>query len=391
MNHTDYLSLTEQLAEYQKKILWLAKQHSVDFDVQYHTDLSPLGWHLGHCVYMETSWIRDKLLQMETNIDQTHSQYIAELSRKSERNKNLPDYSELHYWCQTTQQQNLNILRQHQPDYEHPLMRHHFLLHFLNQHYGQHIETMHMILMQKALKQNTGFIVEETLTSKPVDPADICVLKAGHYTIGAQTDFLPYDNEYPPHTFMVKNDVNIAKKPVSNGEFLRFIEQSGYENKAYWSEQGWEWKERTGTSHPEFWSRDAHGNWFGIDICGPHILAHDQPVSGLSHFEAQAFCKWSGSRLPHEYEWEASMKNNELENTGQVWEWCENSFHPYITKQQKFRPFPYSSYSIPYFDGRHFVMRGGSRYTQKPLKRNSFRNYYRAEKRYQIAGFRILF
>jgi len=116
------------------------------------------------------------------------------------------------------------------------------------------------------------------------------------------------------------------------------------------------------------------------------------PVWGINYHEAQAFANWASlhhgqTRLPHEYEWEAAKQSDCLKITGQVWEWCQNSFHPYVN----FRAFPYDGYSMPYFDASHFVMKGASRYTENVIQRNSFRNYYQADKRHQFAGCRLVF
>lgn len=124
-----------------------------------------------------------------------------------------------------------------------------------------------------------------------------------------------------------------------------------------------------------------------MDETGTRDLAADDPVSGVNHHEASAFARWAGARLPHEYEWESAARRRLLERSGAVWEWCANVFHPYIG----FAAFPYEGYSVPYFDGRHFTLRGGSRLTQAPIRRPTFRNYYTAEKRHICAGIRLVF
>jgi formylglycine-generating enzyme required for sulfatase activity len=271
-------------------------------------------------------------------------------------------------------------------------MQHDFLLHFLIQHYAQHFEIMHMILVQKVLQECVDFEVRQPLSSSELNISTV-LLKAGSYNIGSQTDFLPYDNEYPSHEFKTDN-INIADRPVCNSEFLLFMEQSAYQNPEYWSLEGWQWKEKYDVSCPEFWLKDDCQNWFAVDITGPHDLKLADPVWGLNQYEAQAFANWASScisdkhaRLPHEYEWEAAKKNGCLEKTGQVWEWCTNSFHPY----HGFKAFPYDGYSMPYFDDSHFVMKGASRYTEDVIQRSSFRNYYQADKRHQFAGCRLVF
>ena len=380
-------SLITQLSAYQQKILVLCEKYPEDSYLQYHPDLSPLGWHLGHCVYTEIYWIREQLLGLTISDQTLKSHYVPELAKKSNRGKALPEHQDLCQWAKENQQENLALMSGYQNSNSdrHPLMNHDFLLYFLIQHYAQHFEVMHMILVQRALQNSVGYGVQQPLISSEINTSTT-VLDAGNYMIGSQTNFLPYDNEYPPHEFET-GDINIADYLVSNSEFLLFMEESGYQKPEFWSQEGWHWKEKYDTSCPEFWLKDSQKNWFSVDIDGTHDLDPEQAVWGINHHEAQAYAKWSNTRLPHEYEWEAAKQNGCLKNTGQVWEWCENSFHPY----PGFKAFPYDGYSTPYFDDSHFVMRGASRCTQDVIQRASFRNYYQADKRHQFAGCRLIF
>jgi len=377
-------SLCKLLYDYQQKVLELCKGHPEDFKIQFHSDLSPLGWHLGHCVYTETYWIREQLLGVSSPDQKLKVNYVPELADKSDRAGTLPDHAELCQWARERQLENLALIKNEQISDNHPLMQHDFILHFLIQHYAQHFEIMHMILVQKALQECDDFEVKQPVCSSELNIATT-LLENGLYSIGSETDFLPYDNEYPCHEFKT-DDINIADKPVSNSEFLLFMEKSAYQNPDYWSQEGWHWKEKFDVSCPESWAKDKQQNWFGMDINGPHRLDPDHPVWGINYYEAQAFAIWAGCRLPHEYEWEATNQNGCLKNTGLVWEWCQNSFHPYAN----FKAFPYAGYSMPYFDGSHFVMKGASRYTEDVIQRNSFRNYYQADKRHQFAGCRLV-
>ena len=380
------LSLIEKLHSYQQKLLALCAGCGNDFNIQFHPDLSPVGWHLGHCVYTEIYWIRQRLLQLSVDDKILSSIYQPEYTRKNRRSAALPAYEQLHDWAETTQQGNGDLLRRyHGRLINHRLMQNDFLLKFLIQHYAQHYETLMMVLLQRATQKVNNFSTPQVLQSLPPN-ATSRLLKRGHYPIGAQNHFLPYDNENPCREIEL-NDTMIADRPVSNGEYLSFMEAAGYQTRAFWSAAGWHWRQQHNIYHPEFWYQDSQQKWFGVDIKGPHPLSSEAPVWGLSYYEAQAYAKWAGARLPHEYEWEAAQQDGLLENSGRVWEWCHNSFHPY----PGFKAFPYTGYSQPYFDGNHYVMKGGCRYTQKEIKRASFRNYYQADKRHQLAGLRLVF
>jgi iron(II)-dependent oxidoreductase len=96
---------------------------------------------------------------------------------------------------------------------------------------------------------------------------------------------------------------------------------------------------------------------------------------------------YAGCGLPHENAWEVAMRSDERlwKSTGQAWEWCNNTFYPY----PGFRAFPYARYSTPWFDQRHYVMRGGSRYSGQSIRHRAFRNFYTADKRHVFAGLRL--
>jgi len=289
------------LSDYQHKVLELCEEHAEDYNIQYHPDLSPLGWHLGHCVYTETHWIREQLSGISSPDQKLTRYYVPELANKSDRAEALPDHAELCQWARERQQENLKLIKNDQSPDNHPLMQHNFIFHFLIQHYAQHFEIMHMILVQKALQECDDFEVKQPLSSSELN-ISTTLIEAGNYDIGSQTNFLPYDNEYPCHEFKT-GDINIADKPVSNSEFLLFMEQSAYQDQEYWSQEGWHWKEKFDVSCPEFWLKDKQQNWFGIDIKGPHHLDPDHPVWGINHYEAQAFALWASldhgqARLP---------------------------------------------------------------------------------------------
>ena len=378
--------LLVRLQECQHRVLTLCQQAEHDYNIQYHPDLSPMGWHLGHCIYTENYWIHEMFLA-DTNCDQFMSTlYNPAISKKSDRGQSLPGHDELCQWARTTQDKNRQCLASnsdHKDQYA--LMQNNFLLYFLIQHYAQHFETMQMTRNQAALK---NIYPDLKLKSPEITSVNLSVKKIRHgtYTVGARTDRLPYDNEYPAHETEIRN-ISIASRPVTNGEFLGFIHDHGYQEKKYWSDAGWLWRTENSIHHPEYWQVDTSNNYFGVAPAGPVVLPADKPVHGVSYFEAEAFAAWVGARLPHEHEWEIAQNTGLLEDTGLVWEWCRNSFFPY----PGFQAYPYNGYSLPYFDGTHYTLKGGSIHTLPIIKRPSFRNYYQADKRFMHAGMRLVF
>ena len=355
-----------------------------DYRTQYHPDLSPLGWHLGHCVFTEIYWLREILLGEPAKSDLLTSFYVPELSPKTRRGYKLPPRDELCHWSEQNQLKNLALLKRLLNDgLDHELMREDFLLNFLVQHYAQHHETMHYILTQRALQAPNGFRVNETLLPDTTD-SEMIAIDCGHCRIGAGETNTPYDNEHPG--FELEHDgFYIASRPVTNGQYLAFMDSGGYANDSLWSIAGLRWRSENSIDHPDHWHKDAAGNWYGHGADGPEHLSVHEPVYGVSYYEAEAYARWAGARLAHEHEWEIASQNEKLEQTGAVWEWSGNTFYPY----KGFKAFPYLGYSVPYFDDRHFTLRGGSRYTHGIIKRKTFRNYFEPEKRHQYAGIRL--
>ena len=354
--------------------------------VQFHPELSPPGWHLGHCIYTESYWIREKVLNNINPVDQFKMLYISEISPKSTRGEGLPNILELCEWAEQIQAENRTLLMEkvHQ-DERNPLLKENFLIHFLIQHYAQHFETTMYICTQAKAKQAVEYEAEKQLAVKPLSRISH-VIHAHKYRIGAESNHYPYDNEHPAFELPV-DEFNIAVRPVTNAEYLGFIEDNGYCTPALWSTEGWRWRSENGIDTPQYWLRDPDQNLIAVDASGPQSLSADDPVYGISFYEANAFARWAGARLPHEYEWEVAKRSGALSADGEVWEWCNNYFHPY----NGFKAFPYDGYSTPYFDNRHMVLRGASRYTLPAIRRSSFRNYFQANQRHMNAGIRLIF
>lgn len=379
--------LIEALGQSQALLLALAEEtDETSFRSQYHPDLSPLGWHLGHCVYNECLWLHEKVRGDDSITAPIANFYTPPHTPKAERGARLPCRGDLLSWAREIQAFNLQYLRNLRPEWRrHPLFDNDYLIHFLIQHNSQHYETMLMILTQKSLREHQPHSARITpLRAAPLQ-RDSVDIPAGHYRIGGERP-IAYDNEVP----LQKADLGpfaISRHPVSNAEYLEFIEAGGYGNQAIWDDAGWQWLQTNRDEHPDHWRCSGDGDWYGIGLRGAYDLAPGEPVAGISLYEASAFARWAGARLPHEYQWEAACRTGVLESTGRVWEWCQNTFHPYAG----FTPFPYQEYSQPWFDNRHFILKGGSLHTRPAIKRASFRNFFEADKRHVFAGLRLVY
>ena len=380
-------ALINELQMAQTLVLALAEDtDETTYRSQYHPDLSPLGWHLGHCVFTECLWLHEKIRGDDSVTAPIADFYTPPRTPKPERSRLLPQREAMLTWARELQEFNLHFLSALRPEWrEHELFRDNYIVHFLIQHYSQHYETMLMVLTQKALAETTLNGLKPTpMQARPLNPERI-EIPAGHYRIGGEAP-VAYDNEVPPQHAEL-GEFTISRSPVSNAEFLGFIEDRGYQREAFWDDTGWAWREQHAISAPDHWRKTDDGAWYGVSMRGCYELAPDEPVSGISRHEARAFANWAGGRLPHEYQWEAACRSGVLKQTGRAWEWCENPFQPY----DGYTAFPYPEYSHAWFDGRHYSLRGGCLHTRPAIKRPSFRNFFEADKRHIFAGVRLVF
>ncbi len=353
---------------------------------QYHPDLSPLGWHLGHCVFTECLWLHETIRGDDSVTAPIADYYTPPRTPKPERGPRLPRRDDLLAWAQELHDFNLHTLRNLRPEWrQHPLMENDYLLHFLIQHNSQHYETMLMVLTQKCLGDYRAETTQHTLLEAAAPADDRIDIPAGYYRIGGDRP-VAYDNETPLQQADL-GPFSIARHPVSNAEFLAFIEDNGYRRSELWSDKGQVWLQTSQVESPDHWRQSDSGDWYGVGLRGAYDLAAGEPVSGINYYEASAYARWAGGRLPHEYQWEAACRVGVLEQTGRVWEWCQNTFHPYAG----FSPFPYDEYSKPWFDDRHYSLKGGSLHTRPAIKRPSFRNFFEADKRHVFAGLRLVY
>ena len=188
----------QQLGSLQTMVRALAEEtDETTFRTQYHPDLSPLGWHLGHCVYAECYWLYEAVSGNRELTAAIENLYIPANSPKQERGAKLPQRERLLEWAEQVQQHNLLHLKQlTSPAADHQLHADEYLQHFLIQHRCQHVETMIMVLHQKALHDTVApFSVEKPLVCAPVT-RNALRIPDGYYKVGGQPP-LAYDNELP--------------------------------------------------------------------------------------------------------------------------------------------------------------------------------------------------
>lgn len=345
---------------------------------QSHRELSPIGWHIGHMVFVEYYWVYEQLLNSPVSEAQKNF-YFPWLSPKPDRGKQLPDRDSHLAQLLQMHQQTLDALDNAGPGMQ--LMKDDYLLLFLIQHHKQHRETLHHVIMQHALNSyKESYSPETCITPCKAKHPDI-VFEDGITLLGHGGGAIAYDNELPAHEHVLDNFA-ISRNPVSSAEYLGFIEDGGYRQQHNWSPDGWRWRTDNNITGPTHWRQHDNGRWYQVTGEGYKDLKASEPIYMLSHHEADAFANWAGFRLPTEWEWEHSHLQLAW---GSCWEWCSNTFYPY----PGFRAFPYDGYSTPWFDNRHYTLRGASHVTSRWIKRPSFRNFYTADTRHIFSGLRL--
>ena len=329
---------------------------------RWHPALSPIGWHLRHCVFVEALWIRERVLGDDRLTAPLAASCLPERAPKDLRAEALPPRRALVGWARTVMAENRALLKTAPRC---PLTANGYLRAFLAAHLAQHLETVRLALAARRLAGAAHRVARPLRPSRPAPRWR--AVPAGGGVVGADGGGrrFVYDNEAP--AFRVRSGAfGIAAAPVDNAAWLAFMEAEG-------------------AAAPFGWRRDPAGAWFGVGADGSFDLPPGAPVAGISHPEARAFARWAGARLPHEYEWELAARHGVLEGVGAVWEWCANAFHPY----PGFRWRPYREYSTPWFGSRHAVLRGAGRYAERENRRASFRNFHPPESRHIAAGLRL--
>ncbi len=351
-------------------------------------EINPPLWELGHIGWFQESWIArniqrnrgcladplaPRLASIETQADRWYDS--SNIPHDSRWTLDLPDLQATKQYLADSIEITLDMLAGADGDDDSLYFYRLALFH----------EDMHgeaFAITAQTLGIDPG---EAPLIARPqsVAPRDALVFPATRWTMGSSDGGFVFDNERCSHQVDVP-EFEIDSQPVSWAQYCEFVEDGGYDDVQWWTPPGWTWVQHGARRTPRHVSQMRQAvlmQRFGKTTRVP--LA--QPVVHVTAYEAEAWCKWAGRRLPGEIEWEVAAHQGASRGFrwGEVWEWTASRFQPYAG----FEPHPYRDYSQPWF-GNHRAVRGASGATSGRLRDPKFRNFYLPERNDIFVGFR---
>lgn len=379
-----------------------------DCCVQSMPDASPSKWHLGH-----TTWFFETLVleghepgyqAFEPVFRVLFNSYYNTVGDKHPRPRRglltRPPLAHIYAYRQQVDARILRLL-ENAPDEVLTLVD--LGLHHEQQHQELFLTDLKHLFSCSPIYPGYRAPLPPAKTASPLAWIDF---PGGLVDIGHAGKDFAYDNEGPRHRVWLEA-YQLASRLVSNAEFAAFIAAGGYEDPLYWLSDGWNWRQSEGRAHPVYWHGDAATGWQEFTLGGLAALDPNRPVVHVSYYEADAYARWAGARLPSEAEWEAAARNFAVtghfadravyhpeaasqdglqQMYGDAWVWTASSYSPYPGFQAVAGP-------VGEYNGKfmvnQYVLRGGSCVTPENHIRASYRNFFPANATWQFSGIRL--
>lgn len=394
--------------------------------------VEPPIWEMGHVGWFQEYWILRNLDRENPILRNSDSIYDSfNVSYKKRWDHLYPSKKESIDFITKVLDRTINRIGNKEPTEKEI-----YFYNLVTLHEDMHSENLTLI------RQTLGYPIPSLSIPKIMAPCKVDYdfklhdvnVPGGTFMLGASKEEpFVFDNEKWEHRIEV-SPFKISATPVTNMEYTAFVEDGGYETRKFWEKSGWEWRRRAEAEHPVFWKKNS-AKWYWKRFDSIIALEPYHPVCHVNWYEAKAFCKWAGRRLPTEAEWEMAASCEPTSNghaitdrkrrfpwgdepptpdranldylrmgtmdvralpagdsafgcrqmIGNVWEWVDSTFEAY----PGFVADPYKEYSAPYF-GLKKVLRGGAWTTRSRLIRNTWRNFYMRHRRNIFAGFRTV-
>ncbi|WP_315906546.1 ergothioneine biosynthesis protein EgtB [Priestia koreensis] len=385
-----------------------------DFTIQASEDVSPTKWHLAHTTWFFETFVLTKYMSyyrvFKSNYDYLFNSYYESVGPfHSRQNRGLltrPTVEEIYSYRSYVDHHMMILLGSNHEE----IKDIEALVEIGLNHEQQHQELILTDIKFNFYQNPLLPVYKETIDHTPTAPTtnEMITFRGGLVEIGTSNSTrFSFDNERPRHKVWL-DPYRLASYPVTNKEYIAFIEDGGYENPSYWLSDGWETVKREGWTAPLYW-RKQWGKWMIYTLSGEQLLKLEEPVCHVSFYEADAFARWKGKRLPTEAEWEHaaeslkvegnfadsgyshprchSSKNEKLKKIyGDVWEWTQTPYTPY--PRSKPLDGALGEYNVKFMCNQ-MVLRGGSCATPLSHIRPTYRNFFQPEKRWQFSGLRL--
>ncbi len=382
-----------------------------DCVIQSMPDVSPTRWHLAHTTWFFETFVLGRFLdgyQLHNEayrvLFNSYYNTVGEQFPRSRRGLlSRPTVQEVWDYRDYVDEHIERLFSQHDADQARDVIE-----------LGLHHEQQHQELMLTDIKHVLScnplypvYRIREPTNSDPPSDTNWLDFAEGLYQFGHDDGGFAYDNETPRHRAFL-HSYRIADRLVTNHEYLKFMRDGGYQRPEFWLSLGWATVQQQNWQAPLYWQQLPDG-WHQFTLAGLKPVAPSEPVCHVSYFEADAFARWAGKRLPTEFEWELAANGQPTTGNfaeslrfhpepiggeirernqwfGDVWEWTASPYSPY----PGYRP---AEGAIGEYNGKfmcnQFVLRGGSCATSQSHIRTTYRNFFPPDARWQFSGMRL--
>lgn len=376
----------KETREHTEKIC--APLNTEDYVAQPIVDVSPPKWHLAHTTWFFETFLlkpfKKNYLVFDEDFNYLFNSYYETIGKRVLRDSRgtltRPETSKIYDYRA--------YVNSHLEDYinnNEITDEVYSIIELGLQHEQQHQELLYTdikyILGQNPINPVYDSSFKETIQDIDYSTENFIKTEEGVYEIGYKGHKFHFDNEKGVHKVYL-NEYYIANRLISNKEYIDFIEAGGYTDFNNWLAEAWDWVNKNEIQAPEYWEK-VNGEWYRFSLNGLKKINLNEPVTHISFFEADAYARWRGMRLPTEFEWEIASNKFDY---GQRWEWTNSAYLPYPNYQK-------AEGAIGEYNGKfminQMVLRGGSIATPKNHCRPTYRNFWHPHLRWQFNGIRL--